>query len=115
LRLEWLGTEALTWRHLLVIVRQSPADSAIARTLDPEAVLWRLPEHLLAAIFDSLQVLVWQNTEDGQEGRNKPQPLPRPGVQPTAHAGNTYGSGAMTVDQAEAWLAAKNPLQHQKG
>lgn len=36
LRLDWLGTEALSWRDLLVITQQSPATSALTRARYPE-------------------------------------------------------------------------------
>lgn len=93
-----------------MIVRHSPAGSAVALAVEPDSA-WGLQEHLLAGIFDVLSILAWQNTEDGQSGRNTPQPLTRPGVQ---SPDSTFGSGSMTVEEAEAWLAAKNPLQHQK-
>lgn len=32
-----------------------------------------LKESLLAGILDALNILVWQNTENGQKNRNKPQ------------------------------------------
>ena len=30
---------------------------------------------LLAGIIDSLNILIWQNTEDGRKGRNKPKSI----------------------------------------
>ena len=30
---------------------------------------------LLAGIIDRLNILIWQNTEDGRKGRNKPKPI----------------------------------------
>lgn len=112
LRLEWLGTELLSWRDLLVIVHQSPADSAIARTLSPD-LMWGLPEHLLAAMYDTLRVLVWQNTKDGKRNRNRPEPLTRPGI--SSKDKTTLGNGSMSLDEAEAWLAKRNPNQHRRG
>lgn len=112
LRLEWLGTEALTWRDLLTVVRQSPPDSALRRALDtrtPEERVWDVHAQLLAGIFDVLSIISWHDTEDGQNGVNAPQPIPRPGITPDA---KSYGTGSMTPEQAEAWLARKNPLQH---
>ena len=32
-------------------------------------------KYLLSAIMDRLSILVWQNTEDGRKGRNKPKLL----------------------------------------
>ena len=81
LRLDWLGSEALSWRDLLVIIRQSPADSAVVRAMDPDSH-WGLSEHLLAQVVDNTSWLVWAKTEDGSKNRNRPQPWPRPGVEP---------------------------------
>lgn len=30
---------------------------------------------LLAGIVDRLNILIWQNTEDGAKGRNRPKPI----------------------------------------
>jgi hypothetical protein len=77
LRRSWLGSEALTWRDLYVIVRQSPRGSAIHLAVSPDGA-WGLPEQLLAAIFDSLAVANWQR--GGDENAKKPERLERPGV-----------------------------------
>lgn len=95
-----------------MIVRESDSGTAVVRALDPDAYLWGLREQLLAGIFDLLNVLAWQNTKDGQEGRNPPTPIERPGVKAER---TTFSGGSMTLEQAEAALAARNPLQHQKG
>lgn len=42
--------------------------------------MWGLPEMLFADIADSLHWLVWAKTEDAQRGRNRPAPVPRPGI-----------------------------------
>jgi hypothetical protein len=110
LRLKWLGTEALTWRDLLVIVHQSPRDSAVGSVLAPES-RWGLQEQLLAAAVDALMILAWQNTKDAQDGRNMPEPVPRPGVEAPKNE-TKFGSGRMTPEEVEAWLRARNPLQH---
>jgi len=49
--------------------------------MDPDgAAAWSLEAHLATLTVDALHVLAWQNTEDGTKGRNKPKPIPRPGV-----------------------------------
>lgn len=90
-------------------MQHSPLESALYRATHEEPD-WSLQEHLLAGIFDVLTVLAWQNTEDGTYGRNPPMPLPRPGVVPDGT--RIGGRGAMTTEEADAWLAARNPLQH---
>ncbi|WP_052372591.1 DUF5361 domain-containing protein [Nocardia otitidiscaviarum] len=42
--------------------------------------MWGLKEMLLADMVDSLRWLVWAKTKDAQKGRNRPKPVPRPGV-----------------------------------
>ena len=79
LRLRQLGTEALTWRDLKIIIElQPPEKSALARTKDPEEVAWGISEHLLAIIADTTRVRVWQ--EGSGKAKDKPKPIPRPGI-----------------------------------
>jgi hypothetical protein len=78
LRLDWLGSEALTWRDLLVIVKCCPVDSALARSFAGPDHMWGLQEHLLAGIFDVLSTANWQR--GGDDKAERPKPLPRPGV-----------------------------------
>ena len=94
LRLDDLGSERLTWADLWAIVRHSPASSALARSIDPEAALWGQSEHLLAAIFDALRVANWQRGEARRS--DYPKPLPRPGVGPEAQQ---IGSGGLAMDE----------------
>lgn len=129
MRLDWLGTPALSWRDLLVVIHQAMAirsqDSAIWHALVPKAddpiwskpsdgkthvdpSRWGLDQHLLAALVDGIRALAWQKTEDGHKGRNQPEPWPRPGVTQIVAAID----GAVPIDEMEAWLAARNPAQH---
>ena len=80
LRLRDVGAESFTWRDLLVIVRQSPRDSALMAEVHPDTVRWGLSEFLLAELIDISQVLLWAKTKDGANNRNRPKPYPRPGV-----------------------------------
>ena len=72
LRLRWLGTEALSWRDLLVRVRLSPKGSALYRTMHPH------PDHtheveLLRRIEYHTGWLTWAKTKDAETGRNRPE------------------------------------------
>jgi hypothetical protein len=102
LRLRDIGTEALTWRDLFVIVRQLPESSALARAIAGPDGEWGLQEQLLAGVLDKVRVLVWQNTADGHKGLRQPPPIPRPGVAPPAEI--TYGSDAISIDEMADWL-----------
>ena len=79
LRLRDLGTDALSWDDLNAIVECLPPDSAVARAANPQW-MWGLPEMLLADVVDSLRWLAWAKTRDGQRNRNRPKPVPRPGI-----------------------------------
>lgn len=113
LRLDWLGTPALSWRDLLVIVNHLPPGSALRREELGESALWGLPEHLLALLGDRVADLVWLQTEDGANGRNRPPRLPRPGVEPAADESRMGGPAVDLIDMAE-WLAKRNPNQHRR-
>lgn len=88
LRLDWIGSERLTWRDLWVIVQQLPRTSAMARSVDPEATLWGQAEQILAGIYDALNVANWQRGE--AKRHTFPKPLPRPGVEPESQS---FGAG----------------------
>lgn len=110
-RLAELGTSALTWRDLLVIAKECPHGSPLYRAVNgEESAAWGLDQQLLASIFDTLRLLVWMQSEDGAEGRNRPKPLPRPGVEPDEDK-SVMGRAVALVDMAE-WLARRNPQQH---
>lgn len=110
LRLDQLGTRALSWRDLLVIVNQSPRTSALRRSVVGEQADWGLLEHLTAANFDTLQQLVWLQSADGPKNRNRPKPMARPGVEPAVDE-KKFGSNPQSIDDTAAWLQKRNPHQ----
>jgi hypothetical protein len=77
LRLRWLGSDQLTWRDLLVVVKHAQPGSAIAANVDAR-MSWTPDQYLLASTVDALNLLLWAKTKDAQTGRNKPNPIPRP-------------------------------------
>lgn len=99
LRLDWLGSELLSWRDLWVLIRWSPRGSALDWATNPEAAEWGLPEHLLASVFDALQIANWQR--GSAKRRDFPEPLPRPGVTPK---GASFGKGAIPMDEMADFL-----------
>lgn len=94
LRLDDLGTERLSWRDLLVIVRQSPPGSALDRAQHPDSADWGMSELLLAAAVDALNVANWQRA--GGTQRDYPKPIPRPGVKSDD---TQIGKGAVPMDE----------------
>lgn len=106
MRLSWLGSEALTWRDLYVIVKQSPRDSAVHRSIVGADHEWGLSEQLLAALFDVLAVANWQR--GGDEHAKKPDPLRRPGV--NKPSGDVVAPGkAMPMGEMNALLGWDMP------
>jgi hypothetical protein len=84
LRLDWLGTEALTWRDLLIFVKYSPKESALYRVTHPPTMedQWDLVPQLLAGMFDMQAVTNYLLQRlGGNERATHPDPLPRPGVE----------------------------------
>lgn len=97
LRLDWLGTEALTWRDLCVIVKQSPIGSALARSYRGHS--WTVGDIIALRSLDALRGLSWQTG-----GGKGPRPKPLPG--PEKQAGDvTTGAGrGITVEEANRRL-----------
>lgn len=59
---------------------------------------------LLAAAVDQLTVLAWMKTEDGAKGRNRPKPIPRPGVEPDHNVTKFGGNTTLTIEDAATRL-----------
>lgn len=54
-----------------------PRGSRTYSSIDPE-FSWEQSHYLLANIANSLQLLVWAQTKDGQKNRNRPKPIEPP-------------------------------------
>lgn len=70
-----------------MLVRHLPSDGILARAR-AGGHLWGDTEHLLAGVFDSLQVLQWMyvtaHRDPDARPLPRPEPLPRPGETPPA-------------------------------
>lgn len=92
-----------------MLVRQLPRTARITRALAPEPAVvdWGVTEHLLAAVFDALNVANWQRVAASTKHPPRaPRPLPRPGDKRSAgRIGRTTRSPA----EVKAWLASFNP------
>lgn len=75
------------------------ATSAVAHTTWGEEFQWGLTQMLLADLVDHVSLLWWTKTEDGQKDRNRPLPIPRPGVEVSE---DTEGRGSITERIGEA-------------
>lgn len=54
-----------------------PRGSRTFSAIDPE-FSWEQEHYLLASIANSLQILVWAQSKDGQKNRNRPKPIMPP-------------------------------------
>lgn len=100
-RLEDLGTLALSWRDLLVIIRQAPLDSAYVRAKRGEAAHWGVAEYLLATVVDALEAANWQRGNQGAKTPSpRPKPVHRPGVKDEK---KTFGADAIPVSRFNDW------------
>lgn len=103
LRLDWLGTERLSWRDLHVIVQNLPRESALARAMHGKDVLWGLSEHLLAEAIDVLALANWQRSNAGKRTPGpKPKPIPRPGK---SDGVQRIGAEPLPIAELDDWIA----------
>ena len=72
-----------------------PRGSRTMTAIDPEYA-WGQETYLLANIANSLALLVWAQTKDGQKNRNRPKPI----TPPKTRQGKAY-----TVDEYKEILA----------
>lgn len=79
-----------------------PPDSAVGREING---VWGLQEHLLALAVDTLRLSVWMRSRDGQQNRNRPKPLPRPGVVPEKQRVAQKDLLVLPVDEVKRRLA----------
>jgi hypothetical protein len=93
-----LGTFALSWRDLLVIVRRSSPGSDLARELNGGEPPWGVTDYLLAAVVDLLANANWQR--QGKKSAPKPRPIKRPGQ---TVEGQKYGSKPIAIRDFDAW------------
>lgn len=109
LRLRWLGdgTDRLTIRDLIVIVRECGALSPLMRWRDPEGYGWGIAEHLLAGVFDVLQGANWQR--GGGRG-TPPPPLDRPGVNKRHSDDNDMTDNPMGANESGVFRGEATPL-----
>lgn len=91
----------LSWADLRDIVTHQPSGSALHRAMHPDAAPWGLSEHLLAVIADAAISGNWMQSRDGQKNRNRPKPIPRPGVKPE---NQKFGGRAESIDTIREWL-----------
>lgn len=85
-----------------MLVRQAESTSALARSLDPDAALWGIAEHLLATVADELALANWQR--QGKRSARKPKPIPRPGRKGKEQH---IGRDPLPLVQLDRWIAER--------
>lgn len=93
-----------------MIVRHAPRHSALARAVDPERAEWSLSDYLLAQIADANAWMVWSKSKDGQKNRNRPKPIPRPGLEDDSTDVRVFGSDPIPIDELEDFLGWSREL-----
>ena len=106
LRLSQLGTPALSWRRLEVLLTQLPAHCALHRSERGLEAAWGLSEHLLASIVDALNAANWQRGGDPKAKR--PKPVERPGIEPE---GVQIGSDVRPLPDVQALFERRRMMQ----
>ena len=85
------------------LVANLPDDASVWRNLE-ERNRWPVAAHLLASIVDQLNLILWSKTEDGSKGRNRPDPIPRPGANENS-ATHDSEVQAMDLDELKEFLS----------
>lgn len=80
LRLRDCPSERFTWRDLEIFIDYLDNDSFLVGVVHPERAGWTKVNMLLADLVDTARIHVWLNSKAGQEGRDFPNPIPRPGI-----------------------------------
>ena len=90
-------------------MRNMPDENAVARSQTPdEERMWGthtalgVSNQLLVRLIQAVDILAWQNTKDGQAGRNAPEPIPIPGVDKVSRAPTRD-----EVDEFDRWYATR--------
>lgn len=76
--LEWLPIDGTAlWRKHR---RNPPPDAGKWQPTAPPDEYWTPDRHMQADLIDIGNLLLWSKTKDATHGRNRPKPIPRPGV-----------------------------------
>lgn len=109
-RLDDLGTPALSWRDLLVLMHRwlSLPHNAVAEAVDGHT-RWTVAEQLLAVIVDVLEWANWQRL--GKRSAPKPKRVPRPWEK---SASKKYGKDPIPASQFDAWWESRSSKPEKK-
>ena len=103
-RLDDLGTPALSWRDLWVLVRRWQKDPHTALCEALHGVRWDVTAQLLAVVADTLAAGNWQRA--GKKTAPKPKPIERPWTKTKTQA---LGSAPIPINEFDDWWEANAP------
>lgn len=103
LNLDGLG-RSFAVLHAADLAAHLPPDSAVGRAMNPDHA-WGVAEHLQALTVDALRLLVWMQSTDGSKNRNRPKPIPRPGVKQGKQRVGKKDLLVLPVDEVKRRLA----------
>jgi hypothetical protein len=83
-----------------------PPESALFTAMFPDRAGWDKTTMLLAEMVDTLHWLQWAKTKAGQNNRDRPQLVPRPGTVKKARPGLKPKAAPLSVVKAR--LAQRN-------
>lgn len=63
-----------------MIVHADEGSAVAAHQVGTDNALWTPDRQLMASMVDLLTIQTWQSTADGHKNRNRPKPIPRPGI-----------------------------------
>lgn len=92
-----------TWADVIAICEHTVPGTPLHRAVNPDDGMWDHQSMLLADIVDAVRVLAWQNA--GGKKKDRPQPIPRPGV--VEKQTKQFGSQQMEITDMQEWLARK--------
>lgn len=102
LRLDNLGSRALSWRDLGVVVRHLPVDSALARSLRGSASQYSATDYLIVNAVNILQNMSWQLGNDPKA--KKPEPVLLPGMVDETKPRTLWSGSSQTIEEMNALL-----------
>lgn len=107
--LDDLGSEALSWYDLAVLVKHLQVDQSTALSTELHGTRWSTESQLLAYVVDALHVGNWQRA--GRKSAPRPKPFPRPWEKSKAR---TLGSKPIPLSQFNDWWDSHKPKRRRR-
>ncbi|WP_066041897.1 hypothetical protein [Herbiconiux solani] len=102
--LDDLGTQALSWPDLLLMVRRWQKMPGTATQESVHGIIWSIEAQLLAEMLDTLRLANWQRA--GKKNTPKPKRTPRPWELKSRQ--QTIGSEPIPVSEFDEWWESQD-------